>query len=219
MNFRITLSLCAILMLALATTASAVKPVDGQGVPFGNGYPSGKHFNLNLIAKKDNFQCPPPESDPCTGQQLYGNVIFIPRIQGNDPINILMESGKKGPKGAQGRTVLQGNDCCSESFPDSGSGKGDSAILRLPAHDKGYAVYARITGKPVGDGEPNATISPDLVYVEDEAGNDLILLGLVDRQGVSTFASVGETLYRTTTETPTKGNLQSRANFSDGKSE
>ncbi len=204
-NFRVTLSLFAILMLALAATASADKPVDENGIPFGNGFPSGKHFNLNLIAKKDHFQCPAPEYDPCTGQQVYGNVVFIPRIQGNDPITVLMESGKKGPKGAQGITVLQVTDWCSESFPDSGSGKGDSAVIRLPANDKGYAVYARITGKPIGDGEPNVTISPDLVYVEDEAGNDLILLGRLDRQGVSTFASVGETIYRTTTEIPTKG--------------
>jgi len=192
-------------LLAFAFDATAGKPVNENGVPFGNGFPSGKHFNLNIIAKKDNFTCPVPKYDPCTGQQTYGNVIFIPREQGNDPITVLMESGKKGPKGAQGISVLQVTDWCTETFPDAGNGKGDCAIIRLPANDKGYAVYARLTGKPGEYGEPNVSIAPDLVYVEDEAGNDLILLGLVDRQGVSTFKSDGVTLYRTTTETPTKG--------------
>jgi hypothetical protein len=116
-----------------------------------------------------------------------------------------MESGKKGPKGAQGITELQVTDWCTECFPDYGSNKGDGAVLRLPAHDRGYAVYARITGKPVKDGDPNVSITGDLVYVEDEAGNDLILLGLVDRQGVSKFNSDGQVIFRTSTDTSKKG--------------
>jgi hypothetical protein len=44
-----------------------------------------------------------------------------------------------------------------------------------------------------------------LVYVEDEAGNDLILLGLVDRQGISKFKSDGETIYRTSLDSSVKG--------------
>ncbi len=206
------LGLIVVVLLAIAIPAGAKKPVDDNGVPFGNGFPSGGHFNLNIIAKKNNndngnFTCPGPKYDPCNpSQQIYGNVIFIPRIQGTDPITILMESGKKGPKGAGEIEVLQVTDWCSESFPDDGGpGKGDSAILRLPANDKGYAVYARITGKPGEDGEPNATISPGLVYVKDEAGRDLILLGLVDRQGVSTFTSDANTIYRTTIEAPSSG--------------
>ena len=65
---------------------------------------------------------------------------------------------------------------------------------------KGYAVYACITEKPDKYGEPTATIVPDLSYVEDEAGNDPILLGLVDRSGTATFSSDGITLNRASTE-------------------
>lgn len=183
-----------------AAVVHAGKPVDEAGIPFGNGFPSGPHFNLNLIGKKANFTCPAPEFDPLTGAQILGNVIFIPREQGNDPITVLMESGAKGPKGAPTTSTLEVTDWCTESFPDYGQPQGDPGVLRLPANANGYAVYARITGKPGEDGEPTASIAPDLYYVEDETGNDLILLGLVDRDGTATFTSDGEILYRTSTD-------------------
>lgn len=198
---RLCRALVFLLVMGLgASAAHAVKPVDETGVPFGNGFPSGPHFNLNLIGKKANFICPPPEFDPLTGEQLFGNVVFIPRDQGTDPITLLMESGAKGPKGAPTTATLEVTDWCTESFPDSGQPQGDPGVLRLPANANGYAVYARITGKPGSDGEPTATIVSDLFYVQDEAGNDLILLGLVDRNGTATFTSDGEILYRTSTD-------------------
>jgi hypothetical protein len=192
-----------IVLVSFGLTAHAAKPVDKDGVPFGNGFPSGSHFNLNIIGKKDAFSCPPPEF--VDGMQIYGNVIFIPREQGSDPITILMESGKKGPKGAQNTSVLQVTDWCTESFPDYDQNKGDSGVLRLPQHDGGYAVYARITGKPKEYGDPTVEIAPGLAYVEDETGNDLILLGLVDRSGTSTFSSDGITLTRTSTDSTVSG--------------
>jgi hypothetical protein len=195
--------LSIVLLLGLCLPAHAAKPVDYNGVPFGNGFPSGPHYNLNIIGKKGTFSCPPPEI--VDGQQVYGNVIFVPREQDNDPITILMESGKKGPKGAQNTAVLEVTDWCSESFPDYGQNKGDSGVLRLPQNDKGYAVYARITGKPGGTGEPSVEIAPGLAYVEDEAGNDLMLLGLVDRSGTATFSSDGITLTRTSTDSSVSG--------------
>ena len=106
MKRTITLCLIVLVLSALTTPVWAAKPTDDKGVPFGNGYPSGEHFNLNLIAKKDNFTCPGPEYDEY-GNQEYGNVIFIPRVQGNDDITILMESGKKGPKNATGINIKQ----------------------------------------------------------------------------------------------------------------
>lgn len=202
------------LLLAHALVSEAKKPVDEQGVPFGNGFPSGEHYNLNLIGKKDNFTCPAPEFDPLTGEQTFGKVVFIPRDQGNDPINILIESGKKGPKGAPNASTLEVTDWCTESFSDSGSATGDPAILRLPKNDNGYAVYARITGKPGDDGEPTASIVPELFSVEDEAGNNLILLGLVDRNGTATFTSTGEVLYRTSTNGSKGKGVQKATNIS-----
>ena len=203
MKKSIIVFFAAAAFLVFGFTAHADKPVDENRMPFGNGFPSGYHYNLNLLGKQGHFTCPSPEY--VDGTQVYGNVIFIPRDQGLDLITILMESGKKGPKGAQNTSVLEVTDWCTESFPDSGSGRGDGAILRLPQNDKGYAVYARITGKPDKYGEPTATIVPELNYVEDEAGNDLVLLGLVDRNGTAKFTSDGETLYRTSTDTSTKG--------------
>ena len=190
--------------LALAATfaaapAFAAKPVDGSGLPFGNGFPSGEHFNLNIIGKKDGFLCPAGEVD-ALGNPVYGNVIFFPRVQGTDPITILIESGAKGPRGATGTAQLEVTDWCTESFPDAGTGSRDAASFRLPASANGYAVYARITGKPGADGEPTVTFNQGgFEYVTDETGNDLILLG--------TFKEGSTTIYRTgeTTTTASKG--------------
>ena len=49
MNSRVTLSLCTILMLALAATASAEKPVNEKGVPFGNGFPLKEMKGKNIL--------------------------------------------------------------------------------------------------------------------------------------------------------------------------
>jgi hypothetical protein len=205
----------ATLALSVALAASAfpavgAKPVDQDGVPFGNGAPSGPHFNLVLLGKQAHFVCPPPELDEL-GNPVYGNVIFIPREQGDDPITILMESGSKGPKGSPETATLEVTDWCTESFPDDGTPGdvtlGDGAILRLPAASA-YAVYARILGKPGAEGEPTVTAVPGLSYVADETGNDLLLLGLVDRGGISKFGSDSETLYRTSTTSAGKGAKQ-----------
>jgi len=203
----LVVSACALLLSLAAPVSQSAKPQDPEtGLPFGNGFPSGLHFNLNLIAKPEHFACPPPEFDEA-GNPVHGRVIFFPRVQGDDPISILMESGTKGPKGATGTTELEVTDWCTESFPDHGQMGGDGASLRLPAHAPGYAVYGRITGKPLKSGVdgPSVDFSPDLVYVEDEAGNDLVLLGLIDDRGTTSFAMEGATLTRTDSTTSGKG--------------
>jgi len=198
------LAVLATLAVLGAVSAQAAKPVDSGGVPFGNGFPSGEHYNLNLIAKKDSFSCPEPTYDELSNQE-FGKVIFFPRVQNEDPITILMESGTKGPKGAPETATLEVIDWCTESFPDFGQLNGDSAVLRLPYNSNGYAVYGALGGKPLSDGEPSVSISPDLYYVEDESGNDLILLGLVDSGGTTAFGSDGTVLYRTDSSGSTKG--------------
>ena len=198
------LAVLASSVLLTAAGAHAAKPADSAGLPFGNGFPSGAHFNLNLIAKQDHFTCPEAAFDDL-GSQEFGKVIFFPRVQDEDLITILMESGTKGPKGAPDTETLEVTDWCTESFPDFGQTSGDGAVLRLPYSANGYAVYGTLGGKPGDDGEPTVTISPDLYYVEDESGNDLILLGLVDSSGTATFGSDGTILYRTASSDSTKG--------------
>jgi len=134
------LGLIAIGLIAVSSFAG--KPKD-DGIFLGNGYPSGPHYNLNLIGKKDNFSCPPPQylviadingdgdidqivgscdaGDIC--EQVYGNVIFMPRNENGaaDPISITIESGRKGPKSKPGTTEYEVTDWCTQSFPDDGS--------------------------------------------------------------------------------------------------
>ena len=201
----LAMSASALILAMGALPAQGAKPSDPEtGLPFGNGFPSGPHFNLNLLGKSDNFYCPAPEYDDLNNQ-IFGNVIFFPREQRNDAITVLMESGTKGPKGATGTTELQVTDWCTESFPDYGQNTGDGAALRLPANAAGYAVYGRLTGKPPREGETTVSFAPDLVYVSDEAGNDLVLLGLVDSGGIATFSQTGATLNRTDSTTSGKG--------------
>ena len=189
--------------LALAGAAHAGKPVDNEGNPLGNGFPSGPHFNLNILGKQLNFTC--PEVDP----QDLGHVIFVPRdVPGGDKIQIIIESGKKGPKNNPGATDLEVVDPCTETFPDAGTGDEDPAVFRLPKNAEGYAVYARITGKPTDD--PTFTFTDrTITLLEDEFGNNLLLLGvIIDGK---TFAAICESpdepceLIRTDTNKPGKG--------------
>ena len=76
----VTLSIGALLG-AGASSALAAKPVDDNGVPFGNGAPSGEHFNLVLLGKKDHFQCQPPEFDE------FGHLLVERSQQLWEPLN------------------------------------------------------------------------------------------------------------------------------------
>ncbi len=137
-----------------------------------NGFPSGPHYNLNIIGKKPGFSCPAPEVD-AYGNPVYGNVVFVP--ESGKGIQILMQSGK-GAKAAV-ITELQTVDPCA-GFD------GNAAVIQLPRNDAGYRVFARAVAKPTDN--PEIQIAPSLVMVQDEAGNDLVYLGLVTSSGFQT---------------------------------
>ena len=159
-----------ILLALVVTPDSATKP--GEDVN-PNGFPSGEHYNLNIIGKKAEFTCPEQEYDEL-GNPVYGNVVFVP--ENGEDIQILMQSGK-GKKAAAIPT-LQVIDPCTSAFD------GNEAVLQLPKNDAGYDVYARPLAKPTDN--PDMNITPDLIAVEDEAGNDLLYLGLVTDRGFET---------------------------------
>ena len=185
----IQVNLLLILILTLVSVTHAGKPQDDGGNLLGNGFPSGPHYNLNIIFKKSQFTCPDQEylcpdgqrvtdcslcSDAVTGPctSTHGGVIFAPQEPGNDPVTILLESGKKGPKGNPDATSLEVTDSCTETID------GDYAAFRLPANEDGYAVYARITGDPKQNPQFDLT-NPRFHYVMDENGNELLWLGFV----------------------------------------
>jgi len=149
-------------------------------ISLSNGFPSGEHFNLNIISKDPaTFTCPGPTYDEL-GNQVYGNVIYIPEYAEpnilSGSVKILIESGLKGPKGFTGTTELQVTDWCA------GFGTDDIAMIRLPKNEDGYRVYARVLGKPTKDPENPLKITvyqPEYSYVTDENGVELLQLGLV----------------------------------------
>jgi hypothetical protein len=134
-----------------------------------NGFPSGPHYNLNLIGKKAGFSGCTVETDPITGQPIYGNVVFVPEDCVDGDIWLKSGSGKKATA-----TTLQVTDICVSAFD------GDGAEVKLPANNNGYWVYARALAKPTY--EPTMTISPELIVVSSEY-EDLIYLGLVTPDG------------------------------------
>ena len=141
-----------------------------------NGFPSGEHYNLNIIGKNAEFTCPGTELDE-SGNPVYGNVIFVPQ-EGTD-IQIVMQSGRKGTtKTGTVITDLWVTDPCTASFD------GNEAALQLPANTYGYDVYARALAKPTGD--PSMEITSSLLMVEDELGDPLVWLGIVYQDGVFT---------------------------------
>jgi len=163
LNWKPLLAAAALVLWAGSSLAANVNP---------NGFPSGEHFNLNINGKKDAFSCPDVELDEF-GNPVYGNVVYVPET--GEGIKIYMESGKG--KKAAAVSELQVTDPCS-GFD------GDGAVLKLPKNEAGYRVYARALAKPTDN--PDITISPELVAVEDESGNDLVYLGLVTDNGFET---------------------------------
>ena len=140
---------------------------------------SGEHHTLNIHGKKSDFnkQDCTAEPDPITGE--YGNNIFMPSNSGVTLNQILIVSGKgKGSK----KDLISAygvRDTCTNEFD------GDAAEVILPPNDKGYFVVARVLGKPTDD--PSLTIeNGELMFVEDESGNDLLVLGLVTGTGWET---------------------------------
>ncbi len=167
--------LLKLFLLLAVSTAFAAGPAyatqPGQTVN-PNGFPSGDHYNLNILGKKDGFACGQQVDE--LGNPVYGNVVFVP-LNGNN-IAILMQSGT-GTKAAD-ITTLQVIDPCTASLD------GDPAVVQIPKNDKGYRVYARALGKPTGS--PSIQIVPNLISVQDEFGNDLVYLGLVTSNGFQT---------------------------------
>ena len=70
--------LAVVFVFGLFSLAQAGKPQDSNEVFLGNGFPSGPHFNLNIKAHKDDFNCPNAD-DVMKGycpddQKIYGSV-------------------------------------------------------------------------------------------------------------------------------------------------
>ena len=159
----------AVVAAFAAAPAFATQP--GQTVN-PNGFPSGEHYNLNILGKKDGYACEQKYDE--LGNPVYGNVVFVPENGSN--IRILMQSGA-GKRAAEIPT-LQVVDPCTDSMD------GDPAVVQIPKNDRGYRVYARALAKPTNN--PWMQITPELVAVEDEFGNDLVYLGLVTSNGFET---------------------------------
>lgn len=136
-----------------------------------NGFPSGAHYNLNVIGKKTGFACPTQEYD-LAGDPIFGNVVFVPE---NDDGAIYLTSGKVGGKAAA-ITELQATDPCA--FDTNG------ATVKLPPNRNGYSVYARALAKPTG--EPVIGLFSSLYMVQDESGNNLVYLGMITGTGFVT---------------------------------
>jgi hypothetical protein len=176
LTITMILAVCAAFLFS-SVPAFAVKP----GEDFNpNGFPSGEHYNLNLNAKKSDYNCTSEaEVLDGNGNPVYGKVIFIPQYNdGLENVGILMESGKNGPKSSPDCTTLEVVDKCA-GFD------GDPAILRLPKSEGGYNVYLRAKGKPTSEHE-NMEIFGRLQYVEDENGTPLIFLGTLTQKGLLT---------------------------------
>ncbi len=174
-----SLLLCSMMLFATGS-ALAGKPREGTDGPYyGNGYPSGKHYNLNIIGKKDGFVGPCPYPKPVFNAEPpyevidyeYGNVVFIPEWTETDDgtyPRIIMQSGKKNGRGSKNEALnlletLTVIDPCTEPFfdgladddedgeCDGYEGSTDPAVLQLPPHEPGYDVYIRAHGTPTSD--------------------------------------------------------------------
>jgi hypothetical protein len=190
--------LAVVFVFGLFSLAQAGKPQDSNEVFLGNGFPSGPHFNLNIKAHKDDFNCPNADDvmkgycpddqkiygsveecdavidtiDVCASDciAVYGNVINFPETGIASNSKLLMESGQEGSKGKAKKAQT------TPSYPDLlevtdmclGFEANDNAAFRIPADPDGYAVYARTTGD--SKYSPAFDFSdPELYYVQNYA--------------------------------------------------
>ncbi|WP_415911572.1 hypothetical protein [Neptuniibacter sp. QD37_11] len=127
------------------------------------------------------------------------NVVFIPRYDENTnaDTSVAIQSGStKGGKNkslplkdldGDGIPDLQVTDWCTESFPDSDGA--DGAVVSLPPYDSGYAVFARVTGKPcnnvneAGECVTGTMFTNNFGFINDDQGNDLLALGFITKDG------------------------------------
>lgn len=139
----------------------------------------GTHYTLNIHGKKSDFNksdCT-VVADPLTG--AYGNSIFLPSFSDDSMRNqIIMTSGNAKGKFASTNPVYGVRDACTAPFD------GDAAELVLPPNEKGYYVTSRVLGKPTDN--PEISLEGSLFMVQDEMGNDLLVLGLVTDNGFET---------------------------------
>lgn len=148
----------------------------------------------------------------CTETDIpnYGNVVNVPRF-GTDPITIVIESGRKGPKSKPDATTLMVTDWCTESFPDDGSYApplDDEGRILLPKDPDGYAVYVRVLGKQhKDDNGPEFVMMPlgfesieneyyDVDTDSDGVPDELVyLLGFISPDG-GVFGQFGDPVTR-----------------------
>lgn len=152
----------------------------------------GTHYTLNIHGKDSTFnkQDCAVTPDPVTGQ--YSNNIFVPSNSDSSVNNqIIITSGNAKGKYASTSPIYGVRDACTAPFD------GTAASLVLPPNEKGYYVVARVLGKPTNN--PEIALEGDLMWVQDESGNDLLVLGLVTDSGFAT---------PTTTLARTKGNVK-----------
>lgn len=142
----------------------------------GNGFPSGKFYELNIIGKEGDFTCPHKKEGAS-----HRSVLFIP-IKGEN-IKIIVQSAPAGTK------KLLVTEPCADATGDK------PAVVQLPPNEQGYLVFARPAGRPGG----TMQITPSLSGVENSSGIDLASLGLVTDNG---FLGSVVTLSRTRDSMP-----------------
>jgi hypothetical protein len=144
-----------------------------------NGFPSGTHYNLNIIGKKAGFTGCDIAIDPINGDFIYGGVVFTPQGSLGAPAggDLLFRSGS-GRKAFViedlDPTALQVIDPCTTAFD------GDAAEVVLPPSSNGYWVYARALGKLTDN--PYMTLKPNLIQASS-TDETVIYLGLVTPDG------------------------------------
>lgn len=118
----------------------------------------------------------------------YGNVVNMPRGSQHQ-VQILMESGRKGPAKKSGGDADLNNDILQVTDACTGYSGNDPAIIRLPGNKKGYAVYGRVLGKPTDDGSPDFSVNgrsiPIIGDMDGSGDGDVVwLIGVINGDGI-----------------------------------
>ncbi len=206
---RVSWSFGLVFTALIGCSGDATAPVAETDTPplfgFGNGAPSGAHYNLNMIG------VPESKSADMTGNN--GHRMFV-RLQGRTRVLLCQSGVSVGCEDVEGYRVLDANGTDGEAsfalpHPDP---EGDGTTI--------YSVYVRALGQP-GGRATNTTCGMGagddgvLGTADDEEVCSVYQLELERKKGRSRFENVSREMLFVWTDLDGDGKLDRVALFDD----
>jgi len=160
-------SLCPAAVPSLAGNQSPADPYIEVLSKLDLGSPTGPHYDLSVMAGATDASC----GAPVSGAAAREETVFLPDLDG--AVRVFLEWGGEGLSVADPCAGFEGSE--------------DAAVLHLPRHTPGYAVFAPVARRPSADGIARI-FDPELGYLDAPGDDPLLFLGVIDDEGIFTVS-------------------------------